>query len=218
MVIRVATKDVESAKLLVVDLIGLVGGECVSLRADGEVQLQLRGEASGALVDTLEAVERWLEQTRTFSAEVWVDERSYTVEQRQPSPPGSTSSSSATGGRGAGEGAALKTNLDPDGRGISSRWERSRNEARRSSVERSHLKATNRKGVPNARHIVGDRPTPSPLRSNRGDRDLEVPVLHPDRGRGGGALRCSQRSISLTAEDTRLRPDGEKGGRGGRRA
>jgi hypothetical protein len=84
MVVRVAITNLESAKLLVVDLVGLLGGECVSLQADGEVQLQLRGDANGALVRTLEAVERWLEQTGTASAEVWVDERSYTVEQRHP--------------------------------------------------------------------------------------------------------------------------------------
>jgi hypothetical protein len=86
MVIRVATRDLEGAKLLVVDLVGLLGGECVSLQADGEVQIQLRGEVNGALVQTLETVEKWLEQTGTASAEVWVDERSYMVEQRQPAP------------------------------------------------------------------------------------------------------------------------------------
>jgi hypothetical protein len=83
MEVRVATKDLESAKLLVVDLVGLLGGEYVSLRADGEVQLQLRGEANGALVHTLESVERWLEQTRTASVAVHVDERSYTLEHPQ---------------------------------------------------------------------------------------------------------------------------------------
>ena len=80
MEVRVATKDLESAKLLVVDLVGLFGGEYVSLRADGEVQLQLRGEINGALVQTLETVERWLEQTRTASAQLSVDARSYMVE------------------------------------------------------------------------------------------------------------------------------------------
>jgi hypothetical protein len=95
MVVRVATKDVESAKLLVVDLVGLFG-EHVSLQADGEVQLQLRGEADGALVHTLEAVERWLEQTATASADLWVDERSYTVEHPQQEHR-STSSSRSNG-------------------------------------------------------------------------------------------------------------------------
>ena len=80
MEVRVATNDVESAKLLVFDLVGLFGGEYVSLRADGEVQLQLRGEINGALVQTLETVERWLEQTRTASAQLSVDAHSYMVE------------------------------------------------------------------------------------------------------------------------------------------
>jgi hypothetical protein len=80
MEVRVATKDVESAKLLIVDLVGLFGGEHVSLQADGVVQLQLGRGGNGALVGTLEAVERWLEQTATASAEVCVDDRSYTIE------------------------------------------------------------------------------------------------------------------------------------------
>ena len=94
MLVRVATKDVESAKLLVVDLVGLFGGEHVSLQTDGEVQLQLRGEINGALVQTLKAVERWLEQTRTASAQLSVGERSYTVEHPQREHRGTPSSRS----------------------------------------------------------------------------------------------------------------------------
>ena len=81
MVVRVVTNDIESAKLLVVDLVGLMGAECLSLQEDGEVALQLRGKGTIALVLTLEAVERWLEQTGTAVAEVWIGERLYTVEQ-----------------------------------------------------------------------------------------------------------------------------------------
>ncbi len=84
MVIRVATKHFGDRVL---------GGECVALQPDGEVQLELRGEVNGALVHTLEAVEHWLERTGTASAEVWVDERSYRVEQRQLAPANSTPSS-----------------------------------------------------------------------------------------------------------------------------
>jgi hypothetical protein len=80
MEVRVGTEDVESAKLLVIDLVGIFGGERVSLQADGEVQLHLRGEINGALVHTLKAVERWLEQTQTASADVCVDDRAYRVE------------------------------------------------------------------------------------------------------------------------------------------
>jgi len=77
--VRVATKDPESAKLLVVDLAGLFGGEQVSLQADGEVQVRLH-ELNGELVQTLKAVECWLEQSGIASAEVSVNARWYTVE------------------------------------------------------------------------------------------------------------------------------------------
>ena len=77
--VRVATKDPQSANLLVVHLAGLFGGEQVSLQADGEVQVQLP-ELNGELVQTLKAVESWLEHTGIASAEVSVNEHSYTVE------------------------------------------------------------------------------------------------------------------------------------------
>jgi hypothetical protein len=80
MVIRVAVRDVESAKRLVVGLAGLFGGECVSLRADGEVQLQPHEESNRALAQTLDALEDWLEETRIASADFWVDERPYRVD------------------------------------------------------------------------------------------------------------------------------------------
>ena len=114
MKVRVATKDVERAKLLVVDLVGLFGGEHVSLQSDGEVQLHLRGEVNGALAHTLTAVERWLEQTHTASAEVCVDERPYTVDhpERGQSSKASLRSngSSRPGARvgGQGRGASRK--------------------------------------------------------------------------------------------------------------
>jgi hypothetical protein len=77
--VRVATKDPQSAKLLVVHLAGLFGRGQVSLHADGEVQVQLP-ELNGELVQTLKAVASWLEQTGIASAEVSVNEHSYTVE------------------------------------------------------------------------------------------------------------------------------------------
>ena len=67
--VRVATKDPQSANLLVVHLAGLFGGEQVSLQADGEVQVQLP-ELYGELMQTLKAVESWLEQSGTAAAEV----------------------------------------------------------------------------------------------------------------------------------------------------
>ena len=77
--VQVATKDPQNASLLVVHLAGLFGGEQVSLQADGEVQVRLH-ELNGELVQTLKAVECWLEQSGIASAEVSVNARWYTVE------------------------------------------------------------------------------------------------------------------------------------------
>jgi hypothetical protein len=82
MLIRVATRDAERAKLLVDDLVSILG-DCVSVEASGAVQVEPHSESNGTLVHTLGAVERWLDRTRILSAEVWVDERSYTLERRR---------------------------------------------------------------------------------------------------------------------------------------
>jgi hypothetical protein len=77
--VRVATKDPQNASLLVVHLAALVGGEQVSLQSNGEVQVRLP-ELNGELVKTLKAVESWLGQCGIASAEVSVNEHSFTVE------------------------------------------------------------------------------------------------------------------------------------------
>jgi hypothetical protein len=78
MVIRVAAKDVESAKLLVAGLVGLFGGEGVSLGSDAEVHVELNGRSGQEAVNrTLASVERWLEETGIGETDVWVDERQY---------------------------------------------------------------------------------------------------------------------------------------------
>jgi hypothetical protein len=84
MLIRVAANDVDSAKLLVSGLVGLFGGEAVSLRADGEVHARLNG-ASGqrGLSRALASVEGWLEETGIGATDVWVDERQYRMERRR---------------------------------------------------------------------------------------------------------------------------------------
>jgi len=81
MVIRVATKDAESAKILVAGLAGHFGGEGVSLQSDGEVHVRLNGgSGQRAMVETFASVERWLEETGIGSTDVWVDERPYRME------------------------------------------------------------------------------------------------------------------------------------------
>jgi hypothetical protein len=81
MVIRVATKDVESGKLLVAGLVGLFGGEYVSLQSDSEVHVQLNGQSGQrAMAETFAFVERWLEESGVGCTDVWVDDRQYRME------------------------------------------------------------------------------------------------------------------------------------------
>ena len=81
MVIRIAGKDVQNAKLLVAGLVGLLGGESVSLGSDAEVQVHLNGQSGEqAIGQTLGSVERWLEETGIGSTAVWVDDRQYRMD------------------------------------------------------------------------------------------------------------------------------------------
>lgn len=81
MVIRISTKGARSAKLLEAGLVGLLGGEDVSLRSDGDVHVDLNGQSGQrAMADTFASVERWLEETGIRSTDVWVDERRYRME------------------------------------------------------------------------------------------------------------------------------------------
>ena len=112
MVIRVAVRDVETAKRLVQELVSLFGGERVSFQADGEIQVELRGESNQGLANALNAVERWLEQTRIGTARVWVDSRAYMVErprrkrQARRQPQRQIAGSFGQGGQPALEGSA----------------------------------------------------------------------------------------------------------------
>jgi hypothetical protein len=105
-VVRVTTRGSESAKLLVAQLAGLFGGKQVSVQADGEVQVQLP-ELDGELVKTLKEVECWLEQSGIASAEVSVNEHSYTVEH-----PERVKASTASSGSNGSRSVAAD---DPDG-------------------------------------------------------------------------------------------------------
>ena len=91
--VRVATRDAESANFLVVHLADLFGSGQVSLQDGGEVQVQLP-ELNGELVQTLKTVESWLEQSGIASAEVSVNGHSYTVEHPRRAKTSMASSSS----------------------------------------------------------------------------------------------------------------------------
>jgi hypothetical protein len=81
MLIRVATRDLDSAQRLVASLIGHFGDEHVSLQVAGDVHVQLNGDSGQrAMAATFSSVERWLDETGAGSTDVWVDGRQYRLE------------------------------------------------------------------------------------------------------------------------------------------
>jgi hypothetical protein len=78
MEMRIVVPDAESASLLADRLSVDFGSECVSLRREQrEVDVLIDREPEPAILRILDAVERWLDQAHTGSAEMWLGERSY---------------------------------------------------------------------------------------------------------------------------------------------
>ena len=78
MELRIVVPDATSATVLADRLIVAFGCEHVSLR-DGqrEVDVRIDREPDSTILRALEAVERWLDQARVGSVEMWLGERSY---------------------------------------------------------------------------------------------------------------------------------------------
>jgi hypothetical protein len=78
MELRIVVPDATSAAVLADRLVVAFGSEDVSLR-DGrrEVDVRLDREPESAILRALDAVERWLDQARVGSVEMWLGERSY---------------------------------------------------------------------------------------------------------------------------------------------
>ncbi len=78
MELRIVVPDTTSATVLAGRLSLALGSECVSLR-DGlpEVGVRIDREPDSMILRALDAVERWFDQARVGSAEMWVGERSY---------------------------------------------------------------------------------------------------------------------------------------------
>jgi hypothetical protein len=78
MELRIVVPDAPSATVLADRLSVAFGSEHVSLR-DGrrEVDVLIDREPDSAILRALEAVERWLDQARVGSVEMWLGERSY---------------------------------------------------------------------------------------------------------------------------------------------
>jgi hypothetical protein len=78
MELRIVVPDATSAAVLADRLVVAFGSEDVSLRdGRGEVDVRFDGEPDSAILRALEAVERWLDQGRVGSVEMWLGERSY---------------------------------------------------------------------------------------------------------------------------------------------
>jgi hypothetical protein len=82
MVVRIAVQDVEAAKGLVQEFVGLFGGPCVSFETDGEIQVEHASDK--AIVQVLDAVGRRLGDSSVSTMRVWVDGHSYMLERAQP--------------------------------------------------------------------------------------------------------------------------------------
>ena len=81
MVVRIAVHDVEAAKGLVQEFVGLFGGACVSFKTDGEIQVEHASDKT--IVQVLDAVGRRLGKSSVSTARVWVDGHSYMLEDSQ---------------------------------------------------------------------------------------------------------------------------------------
>ncbi len=78
MELRIVVPDATSA-IALADRLGVAfGSEHVSLR-DGrrEVDVRIDREPDSAILRALETIERWLDQARPGSVEMWLGERSY---------------------------------------------------------------------------------------------------------------------------------------------
>jgi hypothetical protein len=78
MVVRIALQDIQASKGLVHELIGLFGGPRISLKTNGEIQVEHASDR--AILQVLDAVGRQLEGSGVSTTRLWVDERRYMLE------------------------------------------------------------------------------------------------------------------------------------------
>jgi hypothetical protein len=78
MEMRIVVPDAAGASALAERLTLALGSERISLRGERrEVEVLIDGEPDPAIVRVVDAVERWFEQTRIGTVEMWLGERSY---------------------------------------------------------------------------------------------------------------------------------------------
>ncbi len=88
MEIRIVVPDTASASALAERLTVAFGSEQISLRGDrSEVDVLIDREPEPALVRVLDTVERWFDQARVGTVELWLGERSYKLARWVPVEP-----------------------------------------------------------------------------------------------------------------------------------
>jgi hypothetical protein len=80
MEMRIVVPDAASATVLADRLTVTFGPERISLqREQREVDVLIDPEPDRAILRVLDAVERWIDQSRVGSVEMWLGERSYRI-------------------------------------------------------------------------------------------------------------------------------------------
>ena len=77
---RVVAPDAASASALAERLASAFGSELISLQRErSEVDVLIDREAAPSIVRVVDTVERWFDQARVGTVELWLGERSYTL-------------------------------------------------------------------------------------------------------------------------------------------
>ena len=80
MEMRIVAPDAASASALAERLTTTFGSELISLQPERpEVDVLIDREAAPSIVRVVDTVERWLDQARVGTVELWLGERSYTL-------------------------------------------------------------------------------------------------------------------------------------------
>ena len=77
---RIVAPDAASASALAERLTSAFGSELISLQRErSEVDVLIDREAAPSIVRVVDTVERWFDQARVGTVELWLGERSYTL-------------------------------------------------------------------------------------------------------------------------------------------
>jgi hypothetical protein len=80
MEMRIVAPDAASASALAERLTSAFGSELISLQQErSEVDVLIDREAAPSIVRVVDTVERWFDQARVGTVELWLGERSYTL-------------------------------------------------------------------------------------------------------------------------------------------